>query len=42
MILDKPDEAMKLLTDGIYCKCNFSIAIAIPDVPGTLDTSLAL
>ena len=43
MILDKPDEAMKLLTDaGFTVSATSVIAIAIPDVPGTLDTSLAL
>ena len=43
MILDKPDEAMKLLTDaGFTVSATSVIAIAITDVPGTLDTSLAL
>lgn len=41
MILDKPDEALKLLTDkGFTVSSTNVIAITIADVPGTLDNAL--
>lgn len=43
MILDKPDEATKVLSEaGFTVSMTSVIAIAIPDVPGTLDRALAL
>ncbi|MHB1483162.1 MAG: ACT domain-containing protein [Saccharofermentanales bacterium] len=41
MILDKPDKALKLLTDkGFTVSSTNVIAITIADVPGTLDNAL--
>ena len=41
MILDKPDEAVKVLTEaGFTVSTTQVLAIAIPDTPGTLDQTL--
>lgn len=43
MILNKPAEAQKVLSDaGFTVSQTPVIALAIPDVPGTLDTALGL
>ena len=43
MIVDKPDEALKLLSDsGFTVSSTNVIAIAVADVPGTLDHALEL
>ena len=41
MILDKPEEAVKVLTEaGFTVSTTQVLAIAIPDTPGTLDQTL--
>jgi len=41
MIVDKPEDALKLLTDkGFTVSSTNVIAIAVADVPGTLDNAL--